>query len=139
MEEESGIPEKVKKIAEKIRAADGVYISTPEYNYGFSAALKNIIDWLSRCKPAPLEGKPVTIVSTSAGPSGGLRVVYDLHKVLIFLKPRVMQGVEVAIPANYLAFDKKPKLNDEKAKAKVKKHIDAFANHIDWVRRGDAE
>ena len=71
VEEEAGIPEKVKKIAEKIRAADGVYISTPEYNYGFSAALKNIIDWLSRCKPAPLEGKPVTIVSTSAGPSGG--------------------------------------------------------------------
>jgi len=49
IEEESGVPKTVLDIAEKIRAADAVYISTPEYNYGPPAAIKNIIDWLSRC------------------------------------------------------------------------------------------
>ena len=51
--EASGIPKSVLDIADKIRQADAVYISTPEYNYSFSAAIKNIVDWLTRCSPNP--------------------------------------------------------------------------------------
>ena len=71
--EKSGIPKTVLEIAEQIRQADAVYVSTPEYNYSYSAAIKNIIDWLTRCSPNPFEGKPIAIASVSAGPSGGLR------------------------------------------------------------------
>ena len=78
VEDASGIPQTVLMIADKIKEADGVYICTPEYNYSISAALKNLIDWLSRCKNTPLVGKPVAIASCSAGPSGGLRAIYDL-------------------------------------------------------------
>ena len=113
--EASGIPKTVLDIAEKIRQADAVYVSTPEYNYSFSAAIKNIIDWLTRCSPNPLTGKPIAIASVSAGPSGGLRAQYDLRKVFLYSKVHIMDLPELAISANYLKFSNKVPIttNDE--------------------------
>ncbi len=72
-EKDNGYPEKVMLMAEKIAAADAVYISTPEYNFSISSALKNVLDWLSRVNGNPFSNKPVAIASVSAGGSGGLR------------------------------------------------------------------
>ena len=118
VEDASGIPKTVQEIADKIKAADGLYICTPEYNYSTSGALKNLIDWLSRCKNNPLHGKPAAIASCCAGPSGGLRAVYDLRKILIFLKPHTMELPELSVAANYMKFDKSspPTITDEQVK-----------------------
>ena len=140
IEAESGIPEKVKAIGEKIKAADGVYICTPEYNYSTSAALKNIIDWLSRLSPCPLNDKPAAIASVCAGPSGGLRAQYDVRKFLLFLKPHVMTLPEVSVAANYMKFDKETnQVTDEQVRKSVQKHIEAFCDHIAWVKRANGE
>ncbi len=40
--------EKVKDFNAKIRAADAILISTPEYNYSIPGVLKNSIDWVSK-------------------------------------------------------------------------------------------
>jgi len=39
----------VLQFAERIRAADGIIIVTPEYNGGYPASLKNVIDLLYGC------------------------------------------------------------------------------------------
>ena len=44
----SGFPPAVLAMAEQIRAADGVIVVTPEYNYSVPDALKSALDWLSR-------------------------------------------------------------------------------------------
>ena len=41
-------PEPVRRIREKVKAADGIWFFTPEYNHFFPGVLKNLIDWLSR-------------------------------------------------------------------------------------------
>jgi chromate reductase, NAD(P)H dehydrogenase (quinone) len=93
----AGFPPAVIALAEQIRAADGVVIVTPEYNYSVPGALKNAIDWLSRVPEQPLAGKPVAIQTASMGVIGGARCQYHLRQVLVFLDCQVLNKPEVMI------------------------------------------
>jgi len=48
LEAESGIPEAVETLRQKIKASDGLILVTPEYNAGMPGVLKNALDWLTR-------------------------------------------------------------------------------------------
>ncbi|EIV91726.1 NADPH-dependent FMN reductase [Frankia sp. QA3] len=66
----------VRALGERLAAADGFVVVTPEYNHSYPAALKNVIDtyrqeWFA---------KPVGFVSYG-GQSGGLRAVEHLRGV----------------------------------------------------------
>ena len=56
--------------------ADGFVVVTPEYNHGYPAALKSLIDAVSK----EWQAKPVAFVSYG-GISGGLRAVEQLRQV----------------------------------------------------------
>lgn len=66
------------QFAGKIRLADGVIIVAPEYNGGYPASLKNVIDLLTD----EWRGKPVAISSVSDGPFGGTQVITSLQFTL---------------------------------------------------------
>jgi chromate reductase len=44
---EEDLPTTVKDFKSKIKRADAILISTPEYNYSIPGVLKNAIDWAS--------------------------------------------------------------------------------------------
>lgn len=94
IQQEEGFPAAVEAIAAQIRAADGVVIVTPEYNYSVPGGLKNAIDWLSRLPDQPLAGKPVLIQTSSMGAIGGARCQYHLRQILVFLDAMVMNKPE---------------------------------------------
>ncbi len=61
-------------VASLISEADGVIIVTPEYNGGYPASLKNMIDLLT----SEWRRKPVAIATSSDGPFGGTQVITSL-------------------------------------------------------------
>jgi len=102
--EDKGMPASVLRLHAQILSADVILIGCPEYNYSISGALKNAIDWISRVQPNPILKKPIAIIGCTAGPSGGVRAIYELRKVLSFFDPLILNK-ECNIPANYLKFD----------------------------------
>lgn len=72
----------VLEFAQKIKAADGLIIVTPEYNGGVPASLKNAIDLLLE----EWRHKPVAIATVSAGPFGGTQALVALQFMLWKIK-----------------------------------------------------
>ena len=75
------VPELVSEIAEKINAADGVLIGTPEYDHSIPAVLMNALAWLSY-GIYPLLNKPVVITGASYGTLGSSRAQLQLRQIL---------------------------------------------------------
>lgn len=72
-EDKAGIPPAVVTLKEQIKAADGLLISTPEYNHGIPGVLKNTIDWLSRPPkdiPEIFHGRKIGLMGASPGRFG---------------------------------------------------------------------
>jgi chromate reductase len=102
-----GFPAAVTALADAIRAADGVIIVTPEYNFSIPGGLKNAIDWVSRVPNQPFAGKPIALQSASPGPLGGGRVQYDLRRAMVFLDAFVLNKPEIFIGGCAAKIDEK--------------------------------
>ncbi len=100
--------------AEKIKSADGLIIVTPEYNGGYPASLKNVIDVLYE----EWHRKPIAISTVSDGVFGGSQVITSLQFSLwkmrawtvpaMFPVPKVREGFnEVGEPMDKAATDKR--------------------------------
>ncbi len=66
---------KVLEFAGRVKSADGVIIVTPEYNGGYPASLKNIVDLLYD----EWHHKPIAISTVSNGVFGGSQVITSLQ------------------------------------------------------------
>ncbi len=76
-EGELGEPALAREFFDRIGAADGVVVSFAEHNGCYSAAYKNLYDWVSRIDAKVWQGKPMVLFATSPGGRGG-RSVLDL-------------------------------------------------------------
>jgi chromate reductase len=131
----TGFPAPVNALADVIRAADGVIIVTPEYNFSIPGGLKNAIDWLSRLQNQPFAGKPMAFQSASPGPVGGARVQYDLRKALTFLDAFMLNKPEIFVGNCVSKFDEKTgALTDEPTRGFIKAQLASFAQFIERVR-----
>jgi chromate reductase, NAD(P)H dehydrogenase (quinone) len=93
LEKAEGKPDSVKQLDARIRAADGIVISTPEYNFSPPGVLKNATDWLSR-GGSPLKWKRVAVMGAADGPLGTGRSQYHLRQNLQALEAIVMPKPE---------------------------------------------
>jgi len=102
------------EFAARIRAADGVIIVTPEYNGGYPASLKNVVDLLYD----EWRRKPVAISTVSDGPFGGAQVItslqFSLWKIRAWTVPAMFPVIKVieafdenGVPADRKAADKR--------------------------------
>ncbi|WP_075590047.1 NADPH-dependent FMN reductase [Labilibacter marinus] len=78
-EEKSGIHSLAVKFKAAIKEADGIIISFAEHNGAYSAAFKNIYDWVSRLGRDVWESKPLFLLATSPGERGAQGVLELAH------------------------------------------------------------
>jgi chromate reductase len=120
-------PQKVIDFKAKIKAADALLISTPEYNYSIPGVLKNAIDCASRPSgDNAFEGKPAAIMGASIGMLGTARAQYHLRQCCVFLQMHPLIDTEVMVPFASNVFDKNGKLTDDKTRTKVKELIESL-------------
>jgi chromate reductase len=134
-----GFPDMVIALGDAIRAADGLIIVTPEYNYSIPGGLKNAIDWVSRLPNQPLAEKPVLLQSASISLLGGARAQYHLRQSLVFLNAAVFNLPEVFIAqAQGKMPGEPPELTDEPTRQLIQRQLAKFGTFVLRHRAGAA-
>jgi|SRR3954470_8549577 chromate reductase len=133
-QEATGFPASVMAFADAIRAADGVIIVSPEYNWTIPGTLKNAIDWVSRMEEQPFKDKPVALQSASGALLGGSRMQYHLRQCLISIDALIFGRPEVIVTFAPQKFDAESlELKDQTTRDMVKLQLAGFARFIERV------
>lgn len=119
-------PAPVGRFREMLTDADGILISSPEYNYSIPGGLKNAIDWASRGQDSPLLKKPVAVIGATTGLWGTVRMQLAFHAVFLFLDMKPVYKPEVLIAQADKKFDKDGNLTDEMAQKILKQKLEAL-------------
>lgn len=123
-------PKAVEYFRKMLTDADGILISSPEYNYSIPGGLKNAIDWASRGEDSPLLRKPVAVIGATTGLWGTARMQLTFHNVFLFLDMKPVYKPEVLVAQAEKKFDKNGNLIDEMAKKVLKQKLEALKEMI---------
>ena len=128
-------PAEVQAFSEKILAADGVIISTPEYDHTIPAPLSSALEWIAYTSRA-LINKPTMIVGASLGLLGTSRAQAHLRQILDApeLKARVMPGTEFLLGHSEQVLDDDYNLNNPEKVAELEEHFAEFQNFVELTQ-----
>ncbi|MCC7428402.1 MAG: NAD(P)H-dependent oxidoreductase [Alphaproteobacteria bacterium] len=131
--EDKGDPAAIAAFKAAVAGADALLISTPEYNHGVPAPLKNAIDWASRPSgKGPILRKPVAIMGASTGMIGTARAQGHLRQTLAALGCPALVGADVLVNNANAKFDAAGTLTDEPTRQVLARMLAAFEI---WARR----
>ena len=127
-------PEAVCRVREQIKAADGVWVFTPEYNHSYPGVLKNLIDWLSRPiskeERQVLSRKAIAVSGASPGMGGTVTAQDLLVMLLSMLNANVMNSPRLVIPNISQQADEAGHLMLITSLTYLQKQADAFLKFI---------
>jgi chromate reductase len=129
LEAADGIPQQVAALKDRIAAADGLLLATPEYNNGIPGVFKNAIDWLSRPPadiPRVFHDRPTAVVGASPGGFGTILAQDAWLPVLRTLETRPWFGGRLMVSRAGSVFDAEGKLVDEKIRAQLQQFLAGF-------------
>ena len=127
-DKESGIPKLAYKFKEELKNSDGIIISFAEHNGVYTAAFKNIFDWISRVEKVVWYNKPMFLLATSDGSRGAKLVLEIAHT-------RISRGNPYEIPTFslpnfYENFNKDKGILDENLKIKFMQGLEKFILNV---------
>jgi chromate reductase, NAD(P)H dehydrogenase (quinone) len=127
---ESDLPESAELLMAKIRDADALLISTPEFNTSMPGQLKHLIDWGSRPygPEAALYGKPVAVIGASQTDYGAMWAQDQVRKGLGIAGARV-SDVELSVARAQDRFDENSNLTDEETLEQLEHVLRGLAEH----------
>lgn len=133
VEAESGIPESVRVLKERIASSAGLLIVTPEYNSSIPGVLKNAVDWLSR-PGSDLQrvfgGRPVALLGASPGRLGTVLSQTAWLPVLRALGLSLWSGPRVLVGEAHKVFDADGNLTDERVRTQLRQFMAGYAAFV---------
>ncbi len=133
VEEREGLPQEVKALQERIVAANGLLLVTPEYNNSIPGVFKNAIDWLSRGdNKRVFVNRPVAVIGASPGGFGTILSQQAWLQVLRTLQTRPWFEGRLQVSRAGQVFNDAGELTDDKIREQLKVFLQGFS---EFVRR----
>ena len=133
MEAAEGIPQRVTELKRAITEADGLLLSTPEYNNSMPGVLKNAVDWLSRPASdikAVFGGKPVAVMGASPGGFGTILSQNAWLPVLRTLGTKPWFGGRLLVQRAQTVFDEHGKMTDDALRKQLEQFLHGFLEFV---------
>ena len=138
VEAAQGLPAAVVQLKERVVAADGLLLVTPEYNNSLPGVFKNAIDWLSRPDTdiaRVFGGRPVGVIGASPGGFGTLLSQTAWLPVLKTLRTNAYFGGRLQVSRAGDVFDKSGNLVDDRIREQLKKYLAGFCEFVAATQR----
>lgn len=139
VEASQGIPAGAAELRRRLVESDAFIVSSPEYNGSMPGVIKNLIDWASRFRPQPFDGRHGLLLSASPSLIGGNRGLWALRVPLEHLGARIFPDMFSLAMAHKAFAD--GAIADPPLQARFEKTIDAFlslaeaAKHYPCIKR----
>ena len=127
LENENGIPENAKEFLEELQSSDGIILSLAEHNGAYSAAFKNLFDWMSRIDGKLLKDIPMLLMAASPGGRGGASVLEVAKGRFPYMGGNIVSSF--SLPSFYDNF-KEGKISDESLNAKLKEAVETLKSKL---------
>ena len=134
VEDRDGIPAGANRLHDALNASDAFAIASPEYNASMPGMLKNAIDWTSRFRPQPFNGKQAFLLSASPSMVGGNRGLWSLRVPLEHLGARVYPDM-FSLSQAHTAFDDQGQLLNEKLHQRLASTLGCFLELVEASTR----
>jgi chromate reductase len=132
-EESEGLPEGAQRLRDRILANDAFIICAPEYNGSMSGLLKNSLDWVSRFRPQPFNGKQAFLLSASPSMAGGNRGLWALRVPLEHLGTRVYPDM-FSLAQAHAAFDEEGNLSNSRLQERLAGTLGCFVELVEAAK-----
>lgn len=120
-----GFPPGATELRRRLEANDAFVIVSPEYNGSMPGPLKNGIDWVSRFRPQPFNGRHALLLSASPSMAGGNRGLWALRVPLEHLGSRVYPDM-FSLAQAHQAFDAQGQLGNAQLAERLDQTIAGF-------------
>jgi NAD(P)H-dependent FMN reductase len=130
VETSTGLPAGAQALHDKLQSVDGFMIASPEYNASMPGVLKNTIDWVSRFRPQPFNGKQAFLMSASPSMTGGKIGLWALRQPLEHLGARTYPDM-FALAQAHRAFDDSGHIADTKLQNWFETTIECFIDLVE--------
>lgn len=127
--EAAGLPAPVTELRERLGKAQGLIISSPEYNSSIPGGLKNAIDWVSRPPGRLFHEKWAAMMGATPGVFGTSRMQPHLRQVLSSTGVHVLP-TQVHLPKAMEAFTPEGKLKDDARQKEVETLVAALVSRL---------